>query len=148
MVVRRAIFEELRGFDEAFPFPSVEDIDFEERLRAAGHPVSFVTGAVVDHPPRRLSSGRQMGARLESQVRYWYKFGKGHYSRTQFPVHLKCQVGNIFRYRLSVDTLLALLALASELVYVLRRLRGWSRPTSGSTVTRSARDQKVNARAS
>ena len=63
-------FEEIGGFDEKFPFPYMEDADLRERLVHAGHPFEFIPDAVVDHPPRRPASGRQLARYHESWVYY------------------------------------------------------------------------------
>lgn len=52
--VRRDTFAALGGFDERFPY-ALEDCDFAQRLRAAGHAFVFVPAAVVQHPWRRTA---------------------------------------------------------------------------------------------
>jgi glycosyltransferase involved in cell wall biosynthesis len=50
VLVRRAVFEELGGFDASLP--SGGDVDFARRCRAAGHEIAFSAQLVVSHPPR------------------------------------------------------------------------------------------------
>ena len=42
-------FARLGGFDDSFPLAAGEDRDFGLRAKAAGHPLVFVPGAVVQH---------------------------------------------------------------------------------------------------
>lgn len=49
--IRRALFEQLGGFDEQF-FMYVEDTDLSLRARLAGYSVQYVPGAVVQHDYR------------------------------------------------------------------------------------------------
>lgn len=51
--IRAARFRQLGGFDEGFPGPAMEDVEFRTRLRQQNVPVVFVPGAVVHHPWRR-----------------------------------------------------------------------------------------------
>lgn len=47
-LVRRSLFEQLRGFDERF-FVYFEEVDFARRAAAAGHPSYFLSDARVYH---------------------------------------------------------------------------------------------------
>jgi GT2 family glycosyltransferase len=47
LVFRRAVFDEVGGFDESFAYGS--DIDFAWRVRAAGHRIRFEPDAAVSH---------------------------------------------------------------------------------------------------
>jgi GT2 family glycosyltransferase len=50
--VRRAVFDAVGGFDEAFPVAAAEDVDFSLRLRDAGGRLGLLDRAAVahDHP--------------------------------------------------------------------------------------------------
>lgn len=76
LLIHPDLFTSLGGFDEGFPHPHMEDVDLRERLRVAGELVAFVPEAVVDHPPRRVSSGWKLALSHESDVYYWYKHGR------------------------------------------------------------------------
>lgn len=45
--IRRSVFLESGGFDESFPFATMEDLEFCWRIQLAGHRLVFVPGAVV-----------------------------------------------------------------------------------------------------
>ena len=55
--IKRSLFLEIGGFDEKFPFPSMEDMDLQVRLKEAGHTSKFLPEACAQHPwrPRRGS---------------------------------------------------------------------------------------------
>lgn len=129
--VRRSVFVSIAGFDEGFAFPHMEDADLRERLRAAGHAITWVPTAVVDHPPRRLPSGSRLGAYREAEVRYLYKY------RAPRPVRWR-MLRNLIRSRLvtirvrpiGVDSLLALWALGAEVWHVVRHGAAWERASA------------------
>lgn len=50
--IQRELFLELDGFDENYPFPSMEDVDLHFRIRKNGLVPKFVPDAVVEHPWR------------------------------------------------------------------------------------------------
>lgn len=52
--IRRALFAELRGFDERFPYPAMEDAELNARLQKRGERVTFVPDALVVHPWKRI----------------------------------------------------------------------------------------------
>lgn len=52
MMIKKAVFDSLGGFDEKFPHAHLEDVDFRMRLQKAGHAMQFVSAAVVFHPQR------------------------------------------------------------------------------------------------
>jgi GT2 family glycosyltransferase len=70
MLIGKALFEWLGGFDEGFGAPAMEDVDLRERLRDRNHRALFVAAAVVDHPPRRVRGLAELIARH----RYFYRF--------------------------------------------------------------------------
>jgi glycosyltransferase involved in cell wall biosynthesis len=72
-MVEAPLFRSCGGFDEGFPFPAMEDVDFRERLRDIDVTWDFVSGAVVDHPPRNVSLS-QMLAQQESY--YYFSIAK------------------------------------------------------------------------
>jgi GT2 family glycosyltransferase len=50
--IRRAVFQDLGGFDESIAVPSVEDIELGSRLRRAGHRIALVKDLQVKHLKR------------------------------------------------------------------------------------------------
>lgn len=73
-MVSKQLFSALGGFDEKFPYPHMEDVDFRWRLEAGNHPWIFVDNAVVFHPPRPRVRGKKA---LRAYSSYFY-FAKKH----------------------------------------------------------------------
>lgn len=69
IMIQKTLFDELRGFDEKFPYPALEDIDLRLRLKAMGHIAHWVPDAIVFHPLRPLRSIKQQTLAHESD---WY----------------------------------------------------------------------------
>jgi glycosyltransferase involved in cell wall biosynthesis len=126
--IRRAVFVSVAGFDEGFAFPHMEDADLRERLRAAGHAITWVPEAIVDHPPRRLPSGSRLGAYREAEVRFLYKYGAPRPVRWRMLASLvRSRLVNIRARPKGVDSLLALWALGAEVWHVVRHGAAWER---------------------
>ena len=51
--INAAFFAQLNGFDEAFPFAAMEDVDFHKRVSEKTH-IIFLPKALVIHPWRRI----------------------------------------------------------------------------------------------
>ncbi|MBI2407297.1 MAG: glycosyltransferase [Gemmatimonadetes bacterium] len=129
--IRRAVFVSVAGFDEGFAFPHMEDADLRERLRAAGHIITWVPEAIVDHPPRRLPSGRTLGAYREAEVRFLYKYGAPRPVRGRLMRDIAAsRLVNIRSCPKRLDSLLALWALAAELWHVARHGAAWERASA------------------
>lgn len=74
LAVRARVFRELGGFDDMFPSPHLEDVDFRVRARRAGVAMEFVPAATVVHPPRAVASvWRQV-----KQERSYFYFARKH----------------------------------------------------------------------
>jgi len=56
LLISRALFQGMHGFDERFPFAAMEDMDFRRRLGRIGEAACFVREAVVIHPYRKLNA--------------------------------------------------------------------------------------------
>lgn len=93
--ILRSCFEEQTGFDESFPYPAMEDVEFRIRLAEAGINPHFCPDAVVVHPWRR-SKGI---AHRKRELISWYHFLKIH------PAHRPRKLALHFFYR-SLRTLI------------------------------------------
>jgi len=60
IAVRKEFFQQLGGFDEGFPFASMEDVDFAQRMKEAHARQKFVPQAGVCHPWRDIGGFRGM----------------------------------------------------------------------------------------
>ncbi len=129
--VRRAPFAAIAGFDEGFAFAHMEDADLRERLRAAGHELTWVPDALVDHPPRRLPSGTRMGAFREAEVRFLYKHGAPRPVRWRLIRDIALsRLVNVRTHQKSLDSVLALWALGAEVWHVLLHGAAWERASA------------------
>jgi len=124
-MISEILFQEIRGFDEEFASPAMEDVDLRERLKSAGYPFSFVADAVVDHPPRRMAWGKDLASLYESHVQFIYKQKGGGSSIEIFNHLLIFRMRSIKHAPLSYHSLLAVLSHTIELWYVARNLRQW-----------------------
>jgi GT2 family glycosyltransferase len=68
--ILRSVFMELGQFDEAFPSPAMEDVEFRVRARKAGYALFFVPMALVLHP-WRLRKGRRFTRGYAASVKYF-----------------------------------------------------------------------------
>jgi glycosyltransferase involved in cell wall biosynthesis len=124
-MVRAERFRRLRGFDEAFRYPHMEDQDLRVRLEATSR-IKFVPAAVVNHPPRRQPPGAVLGAWREAEVRFLYKHGAPRpVANALFRTIVRYRLGVIRSTPKSLDTVLALWSLARELGHVFWRVREW-----------------------
>lgn len=126
--IRRALFDQIGGFDDGFAFPHMEDADLRERLRAAGEVSRWVPDAIVDHPPRPVPPGRRLGAFREAEVRFLYKHGARRPVAGPMMMNLlRSRLKNIRVRPKSFDSLVALGALAVELWHVATHVGAWER---------------------
>ncbi len=84
MMLQKAVFQHLGGFDDKFPFPHLEDVEFRVRLQDAGHELHFVPEAVVFHPLRPIISIMKQTLAHESD---WYMSRKHHLPLRYFQLH-------------------------------------------------------------
>ena len=98
MLVRRDVWEELRGFDPALP-GSGDDVDFCWRNRLAGHRVVVVPAARMFHVPHRPHALGNASAARKAQVHLRLK----HAPAWSVPLHAAgALVGSIFKLFLSI----------------------------------------------
>lgn len=128
IMVRRLFFEALQGFDESFPSPHMEDVDFRERIYGLGEPIHFVPTALIDHPPRPAHFGKRLAIMQETEFLFYYKTG---HHKPYLIQHLRRMIAlRIFllrKYPLSYDSIRVLLLLAPELAYVIQHGGYWQR---------------------
>jgi len=73
-LINRDIFiDELKGFDENFPFAAMEDIDVDFRLKKAGHKIIFIRDAIVIHPWRLQPDLVNMVIKRIESEKYFFK---------------------------------------------------------------------------
>lgn len=125
LAISRAAFEALGGFDERYPLPHMEDVDFRERLRAAGMTVRFVPEASVDHPPRRLPWGWRLARMHRATMLYMVLHPPVQSLPWFLQNQLRARVSRIVRMPKSRDSLIALSSVPFELAAIAWHWRGW-----------------------
>lgn len=71
--IKKDLFFDLNGFDESYPFSTMEDIDFRERAKLKSSFV-FLENCLVIHPWRRRKAFKKFIVRIKSQKHYAKKF--------------------------------------------------------------------------
>lgn len=132
LLILRQVFDEIGGYDEAFPHGHLDDVDFRKRLQTAGVKFQFVPDAGVDRPPRRLPWGRGRAAAYECDVVFRQKWGLAHPS---LPAALweqgKRRLTEIRRAPIGVGSVSALLSIPFELATIAARYGQWKRKHAG-----------------
>ncbi|MEM1326489.1 MAG: glycosyltransferase [Bacteroidota bacterium] len=70
----KSTFEKLDGFDESFPYATMEDTDLKVRILEAGHRIQFVERAAVCHPWRPTKGWNMYQKRFQSYRRFIEKY--------------------------------------------------------------------------
>lgn len=96
LAVRRDFFVRSGGFDEEFPAPAFEDMEFAARLKKMRARTCFVHGAVVEHPTRRLTlwklwQRRMLGRWHVLYLRKTTGISRGRLAWLIFANHLRLQ---------------------------------------------------------
>jgi GT2 family glycosyltransferase len=81
--INAALFAQLNGFDENFPFAAMEDIDFHKRVLNKTH-IIFLPQAVVIHPWRRVKPFVSFKKHLKS-----HQFFANKHTKKDFDFRLK-----------------------------------------------------------
>lgn len=92
--IQKKLFFSLNGFDENYPFSTMEDIDFKERLKLITQ-FQFIENSLVIHPWRRRVAFKNFKLRIQSQRYFAKKFNQKN--TFQFKQQrIKIFVGSIF----------------------------------------------------
>ncbi len=74
--IKKELFQYCNGFDEAFKFPHLEDVDLLTRIRDKNLPVLFSNNAFVVHPWRRFTDGKKLALFNEMDFYFARKHSK------------------------------------------------------------------------
>lgn len=126
IMVGWAVFDELGGFDDSFPYNALEDVDFRERAKRAGYTSLFVPAASVDHPPRKRALGCHAAKIWKAHIHHWHKDSLPHPRRLGLIIHIvKVRLRSILDYPLGRDSAVVLLSLLGEVWCVLTHEAAW-----------------------
>lgn len=70
LFIRKALFDQLGGFDERFPYPAMEDVEFRLRLQMQDIPFQFLPRASVQHPWRKRGNWKSLTHKRDSVMIY------------------------------------------------------------------------------
>ena len=130
MMIQKNIFlEKLKGFDENFPYPQLEDVDLRERIKLLNYSyIIFVQDAVIDHPPKQVPWGRSLAKLHESHIYYWHKIGiQENLSKKLIISIINFRIRAIVKYPFSLESIKAIISLIIELIYTLKNLQTWNK---------------------
>ncbi|HEY9599668.1 MAG TPA: glycosyltransferase family A protein [Cyanophyceae cyanobacterium] len=131
LMIKTVLFRKIKGFDETFPYPHMEDIDLRERLNFLEIKTKFIPSAVVDHPPRKLPWGNQLGASQESVLFYWSKHKKTSWAGVDLlNIIVRTRLRTILSFPISLNSVKAILSMITEIIYVVIKLGAWKRKYS------------------
>ena len=71
--ISRLAFDHLGGFEKAYCYAALEDVDFRLRALSKGYEIPFIRSAAVVHPWRRVYGYRMLKNRLKSHAILWRK---------------------------------------------------------------------------
>jgi glycosyltransferase involved in cell wall biosynthesis len=92
--IQKKLFFSLNGFDENYPFSTMEDIDFKERLKLITQ-FQFIENSLVIHPWRRRVAFKNFKLRIQSQRYFAKKFNQKNIFQFRIK-RIKIFVGSIF----------------------------------------------------
>jgi GT2 family glycosyltransferase len=122
------VFRRVGGFDEAFPYAAMEDVDLRERLKAADYQISFVPAAIVDHPPRKIRDLSELKHNYISIAYYTVrKRGERLKMRTLLMAVLRTRLRRILKAPDRTDSVRALRLLICELLMIVACTKSWER---------------------
>jgi GT2 family glycosyltransferase len=130
MMIWKSLFWDLKGFDENFPYPHLEDVDLRERIKKQGRNFSFIDKALISHPQKRLPYGREFGKTHECAIYYWIKNNENTSIMRIVILIIRARLITITRFPLQIDSFLGLASLLEELIYTLSRWNFWKKTYS------------------
>ena len=125
MMIKRSLFINLEGFDENFPHPHMEDVDFRERIKKQGYTFSFVDKAEINHPQKRLPYGKKLGKLHKCDMYYWLKNNDDSSMMRIFTLIIYSRIITILGFPIQKDSFLALSSLYGELSHTIMNWNDW-----------------------
>lgn len=125
LMILKTLFHRLKGFDDNFPYPHLEDVDFRERIEQSGNAFIFVEKAKIDHPPKRLPYGKQMGRLQECTIYYWMKTNQNESVLRIVNLLFYSRIRTICKFQIQFDSILALFSFLEELLYTCKMWTTW-----------------------
>lgn len=92
--IQKDLYFTTGGFDEGFPYTTMEDVDFKDRVKQQTQ-IFFIAESVVVHPWRKRIAFANFYGRLKSQAYYYQKQGSKNTFRFRF-IRIKIWFTSIF----------------------------------------------------
>jgi glycosyltransferase involved in cell wall biosynthesis len=92
--IQKKLFFTLNGFDENYPFSTMEDIDFKERAKLVSN-FYFTNESIVVHPWRKRIAFKNFKLRIQSQRYFAEKFKQKNTFKFKIK-RIKIFVGSLF----------------------------------------------------
>ncbi|RTL49085.1 MAG: glycosyltransferase [Sphingobacteriales bacterium] len=124
--INAAIFNQVKGFDECFKYPHMEDIDLSNRIKKYSE-IIFVKQAYVTHPPRLLPNGIMLGLYHESDVYYHLKYQIKLTKLNLIKLIVNERIRRLLKNKFSLYTLKGFYYLVQELIVVQLNFHKWSK---------------------
>jgi GT2 family glycosyltransferase len=125
MMVQRSLFFDLKGFDENFSYPHLEDVDFRDRIQKQCYTFLFVDKAIVNHPARRLPYGKQLGKVRECEMYYLLKNNKNISIIRMIIAIIRGRLVTVSKFHIQVDSFISLASLAEEILHLCKYWTSW-----------------------
>jgi GT2 family glycosyltransferase len=129
-IIRKDYFFTIKGFDEHFIYPHLEDVDLQERIKKDNNKIFFEKNAFVYHPWRKYSSGVKLGKFQEAYIYYACKHSKVLSKKKFLILILKVHLAGIKRNPISLDFFKALKITFQHFFTVLWYFNKWKRKYS------------------
>lgn len=124
--IQKHLFQQIKGFDEYFQYPHMEDVDLRKRVKDVSE-ILFVANAYVVHPPRLLPNGIKLGKYHEAEV-YYYKKHKIKLSKyILMRSILNERLRRLLKNKISLYTIKGFYYLLQELIIVQRNYQTWEK---------------------
>lgn len=124
------LFNSLKGFDETFIYPHLEDNDLKRRIDQNDQTIIFISNAIVYHPWKKITSGLRLGKFEEMTIYYYEKHGIKYSLVSMILSICKVYLGFIKRNPFSFDLLKVLLSLGVHISTLVFYYKAWKKEYS------------------
>lgn len=120
-------FKSIKGFDENFKYPHMEDVDLNDRILKTGSTILFASNAIVSHPWRKLTDGRKLGMYQEMYI-YYYAKRRTKVSLAQLLINIsRVHIALLKTSLFSIDIFHAVKIMFQHLFTVIVHYNKWKR---------------------
>lgn len=126
--IQKYLFFSIKMFNENFPYPHLEDVEFRDRILEQKLRFKFINDAIVDHPPRRIPFGFTLSKQHESGIFYSrYSKNSVHTGLGLIKNITVTRLKSIMDHKIQMDSFISCLSLAAEIIFVIYKINDWKR---------------------